>query len=110
MKKILLMMAIAAAGFTAAKAQVEKGNLFIGPGLGTTTYNFGTYNFDYSNGNIKNQDQKNYSLDLSPQVGVFLTDHLIFGGALGLDYTNNKSNFNSSADVISTSNVANTST
>ena len=110
MKKIILAIAICAAGLTSVKGQVAKGNLFIGTGLGTTTYNFGTFNYNYSDGNIKSQNEKNYSLDLSPQLGVFLTSHLVFGGTLGLDYQHNKSNFSSSNDVITSSNVSNNAT
>jgi hypothetical protein len=105
MKKILLLFAIYIACLPAANAQIAKGNLFIGTGLGTAAYSFGTYTFNYSTPNNKNQDLKNYAISLSPSFGVFLTSHFILGGSFDVDLANNSSNFLSSSSVIVTSNV-----
>jgi hypothetical protein len=98
MKKTILIFAGCLLAITSVKAQLAKGNLFIGTGLGTTTYNFGTYTYTYPDANVKTQDEKDYSLTLSPSIGVFLTDHLIFGGSLGLSYSNEKINETSTID------------
>ena len=98
MKKTILIFAGCLLAITSVKAQLAKGNLFIGTDLGTTAYDFGTYNYTYPDGNVKTQDAKDYSLTLSPAMGVFLTDHLIFGGSLGLSYSNEKVNETSMVD------------
>jgi len=98
MKKSILVLIIGVAGLTTAKAQMTKGNLFIGTGLGAATYSTGNYNFNYSDGNAKGQDAKDFSLSLSPQMGVFLTDHLVFGGTLNLAYDHTKNNITNTSD------------
>src|ERR1700693_2295237 len=99
MKKTFLLVAIGIACLTSVEAQTSKGNLFFGAGIGTAAYDFGTYTFDYSHTNDKNQYLKNYSLELSPAFGVFITSHLVFGGDLDLTFTHNRSNFNSTNDI-----------
>jgi len=90
MKKIILTMAVCIAGLTGVKAQIAKGNLFVGSTIGATTYNWGTYTYDYSTGNNQKLDNKKYSINLTPSLGVFVTDHLVFGGNLDVGYDHTK--------------------
>ena len=111
MKKIFFIIAACFIGITSVKAQIAKGNLFVGTGIGSTTYNFGNYSYTYSDANVKNQDQKAYTLNLSPSIGVFLTDHLIFGGSLNLAYDHNKTDISNTTDNFLTNNsTVNTTT
>jgi hypothetical protein len=98
MKKPLLILAVFFIALTSASAQTTKGTLFVGTTLGTTAYDFGTSTYTYTDADVKSQDQKNYSLSLSPQIGVFLTDHLIFGGSLDLSYAHNTDNVSNTTD------------
>jgi hypothetical protein len=98
MKKTILIFAGCLLAMTGVKAQLAKGNLFIGTDLGTTTYNFGTYTYTYPDANVKSQVEKDYSIGISPSIGVFLTDHLIFGGSLNVAYSNQKINETSTID------------
>jgi hypothetical protein len=105
MRKIFLLFALCTAGLSTVMGQLSKGNLFIGTGLETAAYSFGTYTFNYSTPNNKNQDLKNYAISLSPDMGIFLSSHFILGGSFDADLTNNSSSFLSSNSVIVTSNV-----
>jgi hypothetical protein len=111
MKKILLALALCAGVLTGVNAQTAKGNLFLGTGLGATSYNTGNYTFDYSDGNNVSQNDKKYALSLSPSIGVFLTDHLVFGGSLDVSYDHEKSVLNNTDPTqvgsISTTNSTN---
>ncbi len=93
MKKPFLFLAIASmAGLTPVAAQSLKGTLFVGTSIGSTSYTQTSNNYDYSDGGNKNTDAHAYSLSLSPSMGVFVTNHLIIGGSLGLSYSHNKTN------------------
>jgi hypothetical protein len=92
MKKVIFAILGCVACLTNVKGQMTKGNLFMGTTLGAATYNNGNYSYDYSDGNVQKQDDKKYAVTLAPQIGVFVTDHLVFGGSLGFGY-NHEDNF-----------------
>jgi hypothetical protein len=110
MKKIFLILTTCAIALTSVKAQVAKGNLFVGADLGATSYRFGTYTYNYPDANVKTEDQNDYSLNLSPRLGVFLSDHLIFGGALALDYNHDKINNSNTTDNLLMNNTVSNQT
>jgi len=111
MRKIFLALALCAGGLTIANAQTAKGNLFLGTGLGATSYTTGNYTFDYSDGNNVSQNDKKYVFGVNPQLGVFLTDHLVFGGTLGVNYGHEKSVLNNTdPTVVGSQSVTNSST
>ncbi|WP_295671078.1 hypothetical protein [uncultured Mucilaginibacter sp.] len=97
MKKILLAAVVCISGLTTVKAQVAKGNLFVGSDIGATSYNSGTVTFDYSNGSVQKTNNKKFDLGISPSLGVFVTDHLVFGGSLDVNYSHLKDNITSTA-------------
>ena len=92
MKKIFLAAAVCMAGLSSVKAQIAKGNLFVGSDIGGTTYNWGTNTFDNSTGDIQKINNKKYAIGLTPAMGVFVTDHLVFGGYLDISYDHTKDN------------------
>ncbi|BAU52732.1 hypothetical protein [Mucilaginibacter gotjawali] len=92
MKKILLAAAVCMAGLSSVKAQIAKGNLFVGSDIGTATFNSGTLTYDYSTGNIQKTDHKKFEIGVSPALGVFVTDHLVIGGNLNVNYSHIKDN------------------
>jgi hypothetical protein len=93
MKKPFVLLAITSlVGLTPVAAQSLKGTLFAGTSIGSTSYTQTTNNYDYADGGNKNTDAHAYSLSLSPSMGVFVTNHLIVGGSLGLSYAHNKTN------------------
>ena len=83
MKNISLIIIFYALAFSAS-AQFLKGTIFVGPTLGTNSYQSASDNLNYSSGNnqTRTASSKAYALSFGPQVGVFITDHLVVGGAI----------------------------
>jgi len=104
MKKVLLAVIACIAVTTVVKAQTAKGNLFIGTSIGSTSYNSATDDYSFTNGTSSNTNRKSYNLGLSPSIGVFLTDHFILGGNLGVTYNHIKTTDNTAAssDMVTT--------
>jgi len=102
MKKIFLAVSIGIAGLTVVKGQQTKGSLFIGTGAGTAVYNSGNYNYNYSYGNIKNLDAKTFELNFNESIGVYLTDHFVFGGSLNVAYNHEKDNATNTNAIVLT--------
>jgi hypothetical protein len=90
MKKILTTALVCIFGLTMVKAQIAKGNLFVGSSFGFASYTSIDNTYNFSDGGTKQLDQKIYDVNLNPAYGVFVTDHLILGGMFNLDYNNNK--------------------
>jgi hypothetical protein len=89
--KIILTIAIAwllIISFN-SNAQTAKGTLFLGATLGTTSYSASSDNLDYTSGTNINRSTstKTSSLSFGPQVGVFVTDHLVIGGTINYSIT-----------------------
>ena len=111
MKRIFLVLAICFTGLTSLKAQLAKGNLFVGSTIGSTAYNWGTNTYLYSAGNTQKLDSKQFAIDLTPSLGVFVTNHLVFGGSLDVGYSHNKSDVtNTDGSVVPTQTTINNST
>lgn len=73
-------------------AQVSKGTLFVGSTIGAANYNSITNNYDYADSGYRKTTNHNFGIGLSPQLGVFVNDHLIVGGSIGFDYAHDKQN------------------
>jgi hypothetical protein len=71
-------------------AQLSKGTLIVGPTIGTANYNSVSNNYNYADSGLRKTTNHNFGISGGPQVGVFLTDHFVVGGSLGVDYVHNK--------------------
>jgi len=103
MKNTILTLLVCALSTCFANAQIAKGDLFWGASVGSTSYSSATSNFSYIDGNGRLTNSKNYGLVLNPMLGVFVTDHLIVGGLLGLNYSHNNTNSSATEGGVSTS-------
>jgi hypothetical protein len=92
-KSILLSITILVVSISAS-AQFSKGTIFVGPTIGTNSYQSASDNLDYYSGanNNRSISSKTYTLTIGPQVGVFVTDHLILGGSVNVGETDKKTN------------------
>ena len=103
MKKILTTVVALTLCITVVKAQLAKGNLFVGSSFGVASYTGINTNYNFSDGTTRLQNQDNYNVNIDPQYGVFLTDHLILGGMLILDYNNDKTVISNNEPTVSNS-------
>ena len=89
MKKITLIFSMAIALAYSASAQFSRGTIFVGPTIGTSSYQSASDNLTYTGGNNSNRAStyKTYTLTAGPQVGTFLTDHLVLGALLNYGLT-----------------------
>jgi len=86
MKKIILAAVISIACTTFVKAQTNKGNLFMGTSIGSSTYSSDNQTADYSDGNYAKTNSKGFAIGISPEIGAFLSDHFVLGGNLTASY------------------------
>ena len=86
-------------------AQLSKGTLFVGPTIGTGNYNSVNNNFEYADSGLRKTTNHNFGISAGPQIGVFLTDHIVVGGNLGVDYTHNKTNVSSTEGNLNNNNT-----
>jgi hypothetical protein len=79
-------------------AQFSKGTIFVGPTVGTNSYQSASDDLDYSNGNnlTRTASSKTYSFSVGPQIGVFVTDHLVLGGSINYSHSAKNTNTNTS--------------
>src|SRR5689334_2216056 len=102
MKSIILVAIFCAVSSCLLAQQLSKGTLFVGSSIGSTNYNSITNNYDYVDSGLRKTINHNFGIGLTPQMGVFVTNHLVVGGNLGLDYTHNKQEIqNSEGNLIS---------
>jgi hypothetical protein len=94
MKKSLLSSILCLLVSISVSAQFSKGTIFVGPTIGTNSYQSASDNLDYSSGTNNNRSisSKTYTLTIGPQVGVFVTDHLVVGGSANVGVTDKKTN------------------
>ncbi len=111
MKKIIIAALVCAASVTVVKAQTEKGNLFMGSTIGYTEYSSQNQNLAYPDGNFENTNTKFSGILLQPEFGVFVSDHLVFGGNLNLDYRHfNRILNKTETSTVNSSTITNTTT
>jgi hypothetical protein len=111
MKKTILIFSACSALAFSALALFSKGTIFVGPTLGTNSYQTTSDNLNYSagNNNIRTASTKTYTLTMGPQVGVFVTDHLVLGGSV--NYSLSVRNTNTNASLTNNNSItANTKT
>jgi hypothetical protein len=83
MKKIgILMPAFCILLALQTKAQFPKGTIMLGTTIGSTAYSSANSDYSYDNGSAKTTGTNTYTFSLGPQVGVFISSHLVLGGTL----------------------------
>src|SRR5579872_5500746 len=115
MKKINLIFVICITSGLSASAQFSKGTIFVGPTLGTNSYQSASDNLNYSSGNnqVRTASSKTYAFSVGPQVGVFITDHLVLGASVNYSLSVKNTNTNTSLtnnNLLTTNARTNTST
>ena len=80
MKKLFLLSFSAIVIFSMnAKAQFSKGTIMLGTTIGSTGYSSANSDYGYDVGTLKNTGTNTFTFSVGPQVGVFLSPHLVFG-------------------------------
>lgn len=75
-----------------AKAQFKPGTLFVGTTLGNLGYSSANSDYGYDVGTARSTGTKTVTFSAGPQVGVFLTPNLIFGGSLSYSLSHSSAN------------------
>lgn len=96
---MIAVLCLAAA--TSARAQFKPGTLMIGTTVGTTAYTSANSNYDYDGGATRSTNTDTYTFSVGPQIGIFLTPQLVFGGTFSYSLNHNTATTTntSSADV-----------
>lgn len=78
-----LSITIVALFFTlSARAQFKPGILMIGTTVGSIGYSSANSDYGYDVGTAKTTGTNTFTFSAGPQIGVFLTPNLVFGGSL----------------------------
>jgi hypothetical protein len=102
MKKVIIMMSATCVLYsTNIKAQFTKGTVMLGTTIGTTGYSSASSDYNYDAGNSKSTGTHTFTFSIGPQVGVFLTQHLVIGATPAL---------NISSSHVNTTNISATGT
>jgi hypothetical protein len=80
MKKVCFLMISASTFFVhQANAQFAKGTLMLGTTVGTAGYSSANSDYGYDVGTLKNTGTNTFTFSVGPQIGVFLSPHLVLG-------------------------------
>jgi len=101
MKKAILAITAFWVLAPGASAQFSKGTVMLGTTIGTTGYSSANSNYNYDAGNSRSTGTQTFTLSAGPQIGVFLTQHLVLGAT---------PSFNLSTSHASTTNTGTTGT
>jgi hypothetical protein len=101
MKKAMLAIPACLLFALETPAQFSKGTVMLGTTIGTTGYSSANSDYSYDAGNSRSTGTKTYTLSAGPQIGVFLTQHLVLGATPSL---------NVSTSHVNTTNTATTGT
>lgn len=113
MKKAMLAMVACSVFAFDASAQFSKGIVMMGATIGTTGYSSANSDYNYDAGNTRSTGTQTFTLSAGPQIGVFLTQHLVLGATPSLNLsTSHVSTTNTSANGTQTgsTNTATTTT
>jgi Outer membrane protein beta-barrel domain len=103
MKKLLIsMIATCLICCFQANAQFSKGTIMLGTTIGSTGYSSANSDYGYDVGTLKNTGTNTFTFSVGPQVGVFLSPHLVLGATPAF-------NINTSHVSSTTTNTNNTS-
>jgi hypothetical protein len=93
MKKICFLMIFASTLFVhRANAQFAKGTMMLGTTIGTTGYSSANSDYGYDVGTLKNTGTNTFTFSVGPQVGVFLSPHLVLGATPAFSINTSKAN------------------
>ncbi len=70
-----------------SKAQFSKGTMMLGTTIGTTGYSSANSGYDYDAGNSRSTGTHTFTISAGPQIGVFLTQHLVFGATPAISFS-----------------------
>jgi hypothetical protein len=111
MKKAIFAMIASFVFFLGTNAQFTKGTVMLGTAIGTTGYSSANSDYSYDAGNAKSTGTNTFTLSFGPQIGVFLTQHLVFGATPSLNLsTSHASTTNTSATGVQTGSTTTTTT
>jgi hypothetical protein len=97
--RCLLTLACALLLSAASFAQFKKGDRLIGSTIGTTSYGSGNTDFTSSGRYGSTLHTKNFSVNLSPLAGIFITDNAVIGGSLLFQVSRQKASNSTSGTI-----------
>jgi hypothetical protein len=104
MKKLVLITFASVMLFSVdTKAQFAKGTIMLGTTIGSTGYSSANSDYGYDVGTFKSTGTNTFTFSVGPQVGIFLSPHMVFGAAPAF-------NINTSHVNSTTTNTNNTTT
>ncbi len=94
-KPIIIILSVALA--YSASAQFSKGTIFVGPTIGSNSLQWSSDNLNYDGSNndvLRSGSAKTYNINIGPQLGVFLTNHIVLGASVNYSLTLRKGTTN----------------
>lgn len=111
MKKAMLAIVACSVFALGAYAQLSKGTVMLGTTIGTTGYSSANSDYNYDAGNSRSTVTKAFTLNAGPQIGVFITQHLVLGATPSLNLsTNHVSTTNTASNGTQTGSTTTTTT
>jgi len=113
MKKVFVVIAALAAFYSHAKAQFSKGTIMLGTTIGTTGYSSANSDYGYDAGNSRATTTHTFTVSAGPQMGIFLTPHLVFGVTPSVNFSTshvNTTNVSSAGVPTGSKTITNTTT
>ena len=68
-------------------AQFAKGTMMLGTTIGSTGYSSANSDYGYDVGTLKSTGTNTFTFSIGPQVGVFLSPHLVLGATPAFSIT-----------------------
>ncbi|HXB43199.1 MAG TPA: hypothetical protein VNV85_04050 [Puia sp.] len=111
MRKAILPMFSTLVFFLSSNAQFRKGTIMLGTAIGTTGYSSSNSDYGYDGGSARSTATNTFTLSFGPQMGVFLTHHLVMGATPSLNLsTSHVSTTNTSGAGAQTGSTSTTTT
>ena len=82
MKKLTTLVLLGVLCLNQLYAQTEKGNISLGT---TSTLGGSSAGLNFTSNN--QDEEKEFNFNLSPNIGIFVSDNFLIGGTLALDYS-----------------------
>lgn len=78
-KEIFILTASCLLFSVCTKAQFSRGTIMLGTTIGTSGYSAANSNYGYDVGALKSTGTNTFTFSAGPQIGFFLSPHLVFG-------------------------------